>query len=82
MKIIRDGKEIELTRKEMRSAWEEIQLEYDRCDIENVCDIDELDLSDVEKNEATQIYRHIRDNSTDWWSYAQEVCENIIKERG
>ena len=82
MKITRDGKEIELTPAEMRSAWEETQLEYDRYDLENVCEVDELDLSDAEKDEAVQMYRHIRDNSDDWWSYMQEACETVMRKRG
>lgn len=82
MKTTRDGKEIELTPAEMRSAWEETQLEYDRYDLEDVCEVYEFDLSDAEKDEAVQMYRHIRDNYDGWWSYIQEACKTVMRERG
>ena len=35
MKIIRDGKEIELTQEEMRAVWEEVEDNYRKDDIES-----------------------------------------------
>lgn len=81
MKIVRDGKEIELTPEEIRIAWEEAQSKYDREDIDIFCEGSEYLLTDTEKDEAALRYRHMLNNSEDWWCIADEACRNIISKR-
>lgn len=77
MKIIRDGKEIELTQKEMQDAFYEVQDNYDREDIEEyfdqLSDEDIMDAWGITREELNkQIpaiahrYRKYRNDEDDW----------------
>ena len=80
MKIIRNGREIELTRREMYDAYRELEREYDMEDLQNVCEANEYDLTDDEKEVVVERYRD-RYESEDWYHQLVYWCEEIIKER-
>lgn len=80
MKIVRDGKEIELMPEEMRQTLEEQQSEYDRQDLESICETNEYELTDDEKNEAIRTYRSQYD-SEDWYYQMRQACETVMMKR-
>ena len=80
MKIIRNGQEIELTREEMYDAYCEKQREYDMEDLENVCEVNEYDLTENEKKKVVELYRQ-KYESEDWFYQLAYWCEEVIKER-
>ena len=82
MKIIRDGKEIELTYKEMRDIWEEWQHEIDREDLEIFCEGNEYLLTEDEKEEVLQRYHRMMNNSEDWGFTMDEACKTVMRKRG
>lgn len=79
MKIIRNGKEFELTREEMYDAYCEKRREYDMEDLENVCKVNEYDLTENEKKKVV-LYRQ-KYESEDWFHQLAYWCEEVIKER-
>lgn len=80
MKIIRNGKEFELTREEMYDAYCEKRREYDMEDLENVCEVNEYDLTENEKKKVVELYRR-KYESEDWFHQLAYCCEEVIEER-
>lgn len=80
MKIIRNGQEIELTREEVYDAYCEKQREYDMEDLENVCEVNEYDLTENEKKKVVELYRR-KYESEDWFYQLAYWCEEVIEER-
>lgn len=80
MKIIRNGQEIELTREEVYDAYCEKQREYDMEDLENVCEVNEYDLTENEKKKVVELYRR-KYESEDWFYQLPYCCEEVIEER-
>lgn len=80
MKIIRNGQEIELTREEVYDAYCEKQREYDMEDLENVCEVNEYDLTENEKKKVVELYRR-KYESEDWFYQLAYYCEEVIEER-
>lgn len=80
MKVIRNGQEIELTREEVYDAYCEMQREYDMEDLENVCEVNEYDLTENEKKKVVELYRR-KYESEDWFYQLAYWCEEVIKER-
>lgn len=80
MKIIRNGQEIELTREEVYDAYCEKQREYDMEDLENVCEVNEYDLTENEKKKVVELYRR-KYESEDWFHQLAYCCEEVIEER-
>lgn len=80
MKIIRNGKEIELTKAELWLAHEEMERIYNFEDLENVCEVHEYDLTEDEKETVIERYRD-RYESEDWFHPLAYWCEEAIKER-
>lgn len=80
MKIIRNGQEIELTREEVYDAYCEKQREYDMEDLEDVCEVNEYDLTENEKKKVVELYRR-KYESEDWFYQLAYWCEEVIKER-
>lgn len=76
MKIVRDGKEIELTPEEMRIVWEEVENRYRREDIES-----RYELPDDKVEEAIKLLsRSIDYNDYYWdlyWSMIDDVAEQL-----
>lgn len=86
MKIIRDGKEIELTADELRMAYEEKRLEYFAEDVkssvENIELEEALDESDCEEV-AWRFDKALGRNDSYWdsyWCTLESVIEEYIKE--
>lgn len=80
MKIIRNGKEIELTKTELWLAYEEMERIYDFEDLDNVCEVNEYDLTEDEKETVIKRYRD-RYESEDWFYQLAYCCEEVIEER-
>lgn len=80
MKVILNGQEIELTREEVYDAYCEMQREYDMEDLENVCEVNEYDLTENEKKKVVELYRR-KYESEDWFYQLAYWCEEVIKER-
>lgn len=80
MKIVRNGIEFELTREEIYDAYREMEREYDMEDLQNVCEVNEYDLTDDEKEVVVERYRD-KYESEDWFHQLAYWCEEIIKER-
>lgn len=80
MKIVRNGIEFELTREEIYDAYREMEREYDMEDLQNVCEVNEYDLTDDEKEVVVERYRD-RYESEDWFQQLAYWCEEVIKER-
>jgi len=80
MKIIRDGKEFELTEQELFDAYREMEYRYDMEDLENVCEVNEYNLTDSEKEVIVERYRD-KFESEDWFGQLAYWCEKIIRER-
>lgn len=80
MKIIRDGKEFELTEQELFDAYREMEYRYDMEDLENVCEVNEYNLTDSEKEVIVERYRD-KFESEDWFDQLTYWCEEVIRER-
>lgn len=74
MKIIRDGKEIELTQEEMRIVWEEVENRYRREDIESryVLPKDKVD-------EAIKLLSRSIDYNDYYWDAYWYMIENVAE---
>lgn len=80
MKIIRNGQEFELTREELCDAYREMEHKYDMEDLKNVCEVNEYDLTEDEKETVIERY-HDRYESEDWFYQLAYCCEEVIKKR-
>ena len=77
MKIVRDGKEIELTPEEMRIVWEEVENRYRREDIESryVLPQDKVD-------EALELLAETLNFNDDYWDIYCECIDEVAETLG
>lgn len=81
MKIIRDGKEIELTWQEIREAYELMNLEYFKEDVVARADEMEIELSEEDVDRIAEAAKRGIDRNDSFWDsywmtieYAIENC--------
>jgi hypothetical protein len=81
MKIIRNGIWYELTREEMREAYEKIKEEYLREDIESSAEAMEIKLSGNTMDYVVRrVDKSLSNNDSYWDSYWMTI-ENILEEQ-
>ena len=74
MKIVRDGKEIELTPEEMRAVWEEVENNYRKDDIES-----RYELPDDKVEEAIELLSRSIDYNDYYWDAYWCMIENVAE---
>lgn len=80
MKIIRNGIEYELTRSEMREAYEKMKAEYLKEDIECKAEEMEIELSDTTIDYvAGRVDKCLGNNDSYWESYWMTI-EYVLEE--
>ena len=80
MKIIRDGKEFELTQQELREAYTEKHMEYLREDVVSQSELDEIELDESDLDIIAERFEHALENCEGYWDYYWSVMEYAIKE--
>lgn len=79
MKIIRDGKEFELTQEELRKAYEVKNMEYLMEDV--TCKIeDEFDLDDDELAIIVERFENALEHNDMYWDCYWDTMEYVINE--
>ena len=71
MTIVRDGKEIELTKEEVRKAYEEEMNSLDREDIETVIDYKKIEVTDEEFARILDTYEGLKRHDERWFDNAE-----------
>lgn len=80
MKIIRDGKEFELTQQELREAYIEKHMEYLREDVASQAESDEIELDESDLDIIAERFEHALGNCDGYWDHYWGVMEYAIKE--
>ena len=75
MKIVRDGKEIELTPEEMRIVWEEVENRYRREDIES-----RYELPDNKVEEAIKWLSRLIDYNDNYWDLYWSMIDDVAEQ--
>lgn len=75
MKIVRDGKEIELTAEEMRQAYDEMEDMYRREDIEN-----RYELPDDKVDEALRLLAKTINFNDGYWDAYWNCIDSVAME--
>lgn len=71
MTIVRDGKVIELTKEEIRKAYENEKDALDREDIESVIEYKDIEVTDDEFERILEFYKRLRRHDETWWEDAE-----------
>lgn len=77
MKIIRDGKEIELTQEEMRAVWEEVEDNYRKDDIES-----RYKLPGDKVKEALMLLAKALNFNDDYWDIYYDCIDEVAATLG
>ena len=75
MKIVRDGKEIELTPEEMRVVWKEVENRYRREDIES-----RYELPDDKVEEAIELLSRSIDYNENYWDLYWYMIDDVAEQ--
>ena len=80
MKIVRDGKEFELTQEELRMAYTEKHMEYLKEDIVFQAESNEIELDESDLNTIAERFEDALGKCDGYWDYYWGVMEYVIKE--
>lgn len=80
MKIVRDGKEFELTQRELREAYTEKHMEYLKEDVIFQAESDEIALDESDLDIIAERFGHSLECCDGYWDYYWGVMEYVIKE--
>lgn len=80
MKIIRDGKEFELTQQELREAYMEKHMEYLKEDVSSQAESDEIELDESDINVIAERFEDALGKSDGYWDHYWGAMEYVIKE--
>lgn len=80
MKIIRDGKEFELTQQELRDAYIEKHMEYLREDVASQAESDEIELDESDCDTIAERFEDALEHRDGYWDHYWGVMEYVIKE--
>jgi hypothetical protein len=80
MKIIRDGKEFELTQQELREAYAEQKMEYLREDAESRVDLNEAELDESDFSAIAERFEVALGKCDGYWDHYWGVMECVIEE--
>jgi hypothetical protein len=80
MKIIRDGKEFELTQEELRMAYIEKHMECLKEDVVSQAESDEIELDESDLETIAERFEDALGNCDGYWDHYWGVMEYVIKE--
>lgn len=80
MKIVRDGKEFELTQQELRMAYTEKHMEYLKEDIVSQAESNEIELDESDLNTIAERFEHSLERCDGYWDHYWGVMEYVVNE--
>jgi hypothetical protein len=80
MKIIRDGKEFELTQQELREAYTEKHMEYLREDVASQAESDEITLDEGDLDIIADRFENALGKCDGYWDHYWNVMHYVISE--
>ena len=80
MKIIRDGKEYELTQQELREAYMEKHMEYLREDVASQAESDEIKLDECDFDIIADRFENALGKCDGYWDHYWNVMSYVINE--
>lgn len=84
MKIIRDGKEFELTEQELRQAYDEKDMEYTKEDIRIAASQAEIGIEEGDLDAITDKFERYLDRCDGYWEHywgvMMDAIEDYVKE--
>lgn len=78
MVIIRDGKEIELTKEEIRKAYEEERDSLYREDVESVIEYKDIEVTDDEFERILEVYKRLKRHDESWWKDVEWSIDEVM----